>query len=308
MAGEPNHERAGAVARLLETDYLLGIRHVPLRLTLAGMAEVSASMGRTVSSGHVPPQRQGTSPGRPLAAGSAARPPRPAATVPATKPVDANRRKITRLDLPAEEYKHRLDHMRRLDDTRVKSCELCHLAKTRTKTVFGQGDLRTRLVFVGEAPGFDEDQQGRAFVGKAGQLLTKMIEAMGLSREWVFICNILKCRPPNNRTPAPEEINTCWPYLDEQLRTIRPDVIVALGRPAAQTLLRTTESIGKLRGVWHEYCPAGSTDDDGEPIALMPTYHPAYLLRSPGEKGKAWSDLQQVMTRFQLTPGQQHRV
>ena len=136
-------------------------------------------------------------------------------------------------------------------------------------------------------------------------MLTRMIEAMGLSREWVFICNILKCRPPDNRTPAPDEINACWPYLDEQLRTIRPEVIVALGRPAAQTLLRSTLTIGKLRGVWHDYYPSG-TVGEGEPIPLMPTYHPAYLLRSPGERGKAWSDLQQVMARLQLTrPGTQ---
>jgi DNA polymerase len=159
---------------------------------------------------------------------------------------------------------------------------------------------------VGEAPGFDEDQQGLAFVGKAGQLLTKMIEAMGLSREWVFICNILKCRPPENRTPAPDEISACWPYLDEQLRTIQPDVIVALGKPASQTLLRTDESIGRLRGVWHEYYPLGTpgeggTAGEGPAIALMPTYHPAYLLRSPNEKGKAWSDLKQVVARLGLT-------
>src|SRR5207249_3479394 len=114
-----------------------------------------------------------------------------------------------------------------------------------------------RLVFVGEAPGADEDQQGLAFVGKAGQLLTLMIQAMGLSREQVFICNILKCRPPENRDPAPEEISACWPYLDQQLRLIAAEVVVALGRPAAQTLLRTTESIGRLRGHWHEYYASG---------------------------------------------------
>jgi DNA polymerase len=214
--------------------------------------------------------------------------------------VHANRAKVVRLDMAGDEYKRRFEHLRNLDDKQVKICRKCHLGETRTKSVFGQGDLRTRLVFVGEAPGYDEDQQGLAFVGKAGQLLTKMIEAMGLSREWVFICNILKCRPPDNRTPAPDEISACWPFLDEQLRTIQPDVVVALGKPASQTLLRTDESIGRLRGVWHEYYPSG-TPGEGPPIALMPTYHPAYLLRSPGEKGKAWSDLKQVVAKLELT-------
>jgi DNA polymerase len=154
-------------------------------------------------------------------------------------------------------------------------------------------------VFVGEAPGRDEDQQGLAFVGRAGQLLTKMIEAMGLTRDEVFICNILKCRPPNNRDPAPDEVSSCWPYLDEQLRTIRPEVIVTLGKPAVQTLLRTNEAIGRLRGVWHEYYTSG-TPMVGEPTPLMPTYHPAYLLRNPNDKGKAWSDLKMVMAKLGL--------
>ncbi len=182
---------------------------------------------------------------------------------------------------------------------RVSQCTRCGLATTRTKTVPGQGNPAARLVFVGEAPGHDEDQQGLAFVGRAGQLLTKMIEAMGLTRDEVYICNILKCRPPENRDPAPDEISNCWPYLDEQLRIIRPEVIVALGKPASQTLLRTKEGISRLRGVWQEYHTSGSSAV-GEPTALMPTFHPAYLLRNPPEKGKAWSDLKQVMTRLGL--------
>jgi len=276
-------ERLGSVARLLETDYLFGVRHVPLKLP--------------------PTLRQSSSAAVPRTSGATARR-RPAAPAPAVGPVDANQARVLRLDMAAEEYQRRLKHLRNLDDKEVKVCRKCHLVETRTKSVFGQGDIRTRLVFVGEAPGFDEDRQGLAFVGKAGQLLTRMIEAMGLSREWVFICNILKCRPPNNRTPAPDEINTCWPYLDEQLRTIQPDVIVALGKPASQTLLRTDESIGRLRGQWREYYPSGVVGM-GEPIALMPTYHPAYLLRSPNEKGKAWSDLKEVVARLGLTlPGQ----
>jgi len=198
------------------------------------------------------------------------------------------------------ELAERREALRVLDDEQVKGCRKCTLCETRTKTVFGQGHAAARLVFVGEAPGHDEDMQGLAFVGRAGQLLTKMIEAMGLTRDEVFICNILKCRPPSNRDPAPDEVSSCWPYLDQQLRIIQPEVIVALGKPAAQTLLRTTEGISRLRGRWHEYFTSGSPLI-GPPTPLMPTFHPAYLLRSPGEKGKAWSDLQMVMVLLGLT-------
>jgi DNA polymerase len=186
-----------------------------------------------------------------------------------------------------------------LDTSQVSSCRKCELSTTRTRTVFGQGSADARLVFVGEAPGFEEDKQGLAFVGRAGQLLTKMIEAMGLSRDDVFICNVLKCRPPNNRTPAQDEISACSPYLFEQLQIIEPEVVCALGAPASQTLLRTREGIGRLRGRFHEFYPSG-TSNEGQVIPLMPTYHPAYLLRSPGEKSKAWQDLQMVMKRLGL--------
>ncbi len=276
-------QRRQSIARMLEMDYLLGVRHVPLKM----------------------PVILPTTPGIPPRSASAARPRVTPASAPAASAaasaatLAANQAKVVRLDMSVEEYNRRHVHLRDLDEQQVRKCHHCHLHLTRTKTVFGQGDIRTRLVFVGEAPGADEDQQGLAFVGKAGQLLTKMIEAMGIKREWVFICNILKCRPPENRTPAPDEINACWPYLDEQLRTIQPDVIVTLGKPAAQTLLRTDETIGKLRGVWREYHPSGGVGT-GTPIALMPTFHPAYLLRSPNEKAKTWSDLKQVMERFGL--------
>ncbi len=172
---------------------------------------------------------------------------------------------------------------------------------TRTRTVFGQGHAGARLVFVGEAPGYEEDQQGLAFVGRAGQLLTKMIVAMGLTRDEVFICNVLKCRPPNNRTPAADEISCCSPYLFEQLQIIQPEVVCALGAPAAQTLLGTKEGIGRLRGRFHEYHISG-TPLVGESVPLMPTYHPAYLLRSPGEKSKSWADLKMIMARLGLPP------
>ena len=188
----------------------------------------------------------------------------------------------------------RVDRLRVLDSEHVRGCTKCGLSRTRTQTVFGQGSPNARLVFVGEAPGFDEDRQGLAFVGRAGQLLTRMITAMGLTREEVFICNVLKCRPPNNRDPSAEEILACSPYLREQLSIIEPEVLVALGSPAAKTLLSTTESIGRLRGRFHEYYPSG-TIGSGPAIPVMPTYHPAYLLRNPNDKAKTWADLQMVM-------------
>jgi DNA polymerase len=171
-------------------------------------------------------------------------------------------------------------------------CTRCKLAPLRTNLVFGVGNPNAHLVFVGEAPGADEDAQGEPFVGKAGQLLTKMIEAMGYRREDVYICNILKCRPPGNRNPEPDEIEKCEPFLKAQLAALRPRVIVALGKFAAQCLLRDDTAISRLRGNFRSY----------EGIQLMPTFHPAYLLRNPAEKGKAWQDLQQVMRELGKAP------
>ena len=168
---------------------------------------------------------------------------------------------------------------------RLGECTRCKLAAGRTKLVFGVGDPAAELMFVGEGPGEDEDRQGEPFVGRAGQLLTKMIEAMGYRREQVYIANVVKCRPPGNRNPEPDEIEACEPFLRGQIEAIRAKVIVALGKFAAQTLLRDTSAISRLRGRWFEY----------EGVRLMPTFHPAYLLRSPGEKAKAWEDLQLVM-------------
>ena len=167
-------------------------------------------------------------------------------------------------------------------------CHRCRLGATRTNLVFGVGNPAARLVFVGEAPGGDEDQQGIPFVGEAGQLLTKIIQAMGFRRDEVYICNVLKCRPPQNRNPQPDEIEQCHPFLLRQLRAIGPEVIVALGTFAAQTLLRTKEPISRLRGVFHDY----------HGIPLMPTFHPAYLLRNAGMKREVWEDMQKVMKRL----------
>ncbi len=163
-------------------------------------------------------------------------------------------------------------------------CQRCKLAPLRTKLVFGVGNPDAHLVFVGEAPGADEDAQGEPFVGKAGQLLTKMIEAMGYGRQDVYICNILKCRPPGNRNPEPDEIEKCEPFLKAQLAALRPRVIVALGKFAAQCLLRDDTPISRLRGTFRSY----------EGIQLMPTFHPAYLLRDPNKKKEAWEDLKAV--------------
>ena len=164
-------------------------------------------------------------------------------------------------------------------------CHRCPLCQKRTHIVFGEGNPQARLAFVGEAPGADEDMQGRPFVGKAGQLLTKIIQAMGLTRQDVYICNILKCRPPSNRNPKPDEITTCEPFLVKQLQVIQPKVICALGTFAAHTLLKTEVPITILRGRFHTY----------QGIHLMPTYHPAYLLRNPGAKKKVWEDMQMIM-------------
>lgn len=168
-------------------------------------------------------------------------------------------------------------------------CRRCRLSQDRVQLVFGQGDPEADLLFVGEAPGRDEDLAGQAFVGAAGQLLTKMIKAMGFDREQVYIGNVIKCRPPRNRNPEPDEIGLCEPFLMAQVRAIQPRAIVTLGRFAAQTLLRTDQSIGRLRGGLHRF-----TLDDRE-MALAPTYHPAYLLRNAEAKRPVWEDLQRVM-------------
>jgi DNA polymerase len=181
---------------------------------------------------------------------------------------------------------------RRLPQIREElgDCQRCKLAPTRTKLVFGVGAEDAPLMFVGEAPGADEDRVGEPFVGRAGELLDKMIEAMGWTRSAVYIANTLKCRPPGNRTPEPDELEACTPFLAAQIAAIRPRVIVALGRPAAQTLLRTTAPISALRGKWHQ-TPAG--------VKVMPTFHPAYLLREPAKKRDTWEDLKLVIAELE---------
>ncbi len=184
------------------------------------------------------------------------------------------------------------DTLERIRDDIGPNCTRCKLHKGRTKIVFGVGNPKAELVFVGEGPGRDEDAQGEPFVGRAGKLLTQMIEAMGLRRQDVYICNVVKCRPPENRLPEKDEIATCSPYLFRQLGVIQPKVICCLGSCSAQTMLQTTEGISRFRGQWFDF--RGSK--------LIATYHPAYLLRNPAAKGEVWKDLQKVMAVLGLEP------
>lgn len=172
----------------------------------------------------------------------------------------------------------------------IGDCTRCKLHEGRTNLVFGDGNPKAKLVFVGEGPGRDEDMQGKPFVGRSGKLLTKIIEAMGLKREDVYICNVVKCRPPDNRTPEPDEMSTCEQFLFKQINSIKPDVIVCLGATAAKSILRTKASLGSLRGKFHMY--SGTK--------LMVTYHPAALLRNPNFKKPAWEDMQVVMKELGL--------
>jgi uracil-DNA glycosylase family 4 len=186
----------------------------------------------------------------------------------------------TKVELSKSE---KIEALRKLEE-QVKQCTKCELCKNRTNVVFGTGDPDADLMFVGEAPGYYEDEQGEPFVGKAGQLLTKIIESIGMKRGDVYIANILKCRPPENRNPDVNEIVMCSPHLIKQIEIIRPEIICALGTFAAQTLLDTKETIGKLRGKFFEY----------QSTKFLATYHPAYLLRNPGDKKKVWADIKKV--------------
>ena len=178
-------------------------------------------------------------------------------------------------------------NLKRLRDEAV-GCVRCELHQNRNTVVFGTGDENAELMFVGEAPGADEDRQGEPFVGRAGQLLTKIIEAVGYAREEVYIANVIKCRPPGNRNPKPTEVETCEPFLLKQIELIQPNVICALGTFAAQTLLRTDQKISALRGKFHDYSG----------VKVMPTYHPAYLLRNPHAKREVWEDMKMVIAEL----------
>jgi len=187
----------------------------------------------------------------------------------------------------------------------VRQCRKCNLGSQRTNAVPGEGNPNARILFVGEGPGADEDAQGRPFVGRAGKLLDKIIAACGLKRSDVFIANILKCRPPGNRDPRADEIINCFPYLQSQIEIINPEIIVALGAPAARTLLNTNKPIGQLRGQFHEYYAGLGRP----PIKLMPTYHTAYLLRNYSQENRkrVWEDMKKVLAELDLPIPEQGR-
>ncbi|MEL7238610.1 MAG: uracil-DNA glycosylase [Planctomycetota bacterium] len=193
---------------------------------------------------------------------------------------------------PPPEPKKRIELLQALNEQEVSGCTQCELHTTRTQTVFGEGNPEAKLMFIGEGPGQNEDETGRPFVGRAGQMLDKWIGAMGLQRQDVYIANVVKCRPPNNRVPTAVEVSTCTPYLHKQLDWIRPQVIVTLGLPSTRHLLKLNLPMGKMRGKWHAW----------RGIKVMPTYHPAYLLRAhtPANRRIVWDDLQQVMAELGL--------
>jgi uracil-DNA glycosylase family 4 len=205
--------------------------------------------------------------------------------------------------LPSAANLDRAGLLRLIADEIGPNCQRCKLGKLgRKQIVFGDGDPHAELIFVGEGPGADEDQQGLPFVGRAGQLLNNMIAAMGLKREQVYIANIVKCRPPGNRTPERDECETCSPFLMRQIGVIRPKVIVALGATAAKSLLGLNDSMAALRGRFYEFSPPGAVAEDGQPLVckLAVTYHPAFLLRDPRQKKETWKDLQIVMRELGL--------
>lgn len=213
------------------------------------------------------------------------------------EPAEATQQAVAdhREPIAASDKASALEALRHRHDT---TCPHCTAATTHTQCVFGEGDPDASIMFIGEAPGEEEDRTGRPFVGRAGQLLDKIIQAMGLKREEVYIANVLKSRPPNNRTPLAPEIDACGPFLAEQIRIIRPQVIVTLGGPATKLMLGTDIGITKLRGQWAEY-----HDEAAEvTVPVMPTFHPAYLLRNytPDARGKVWADMQEVLQRVGL--------
>jgi DNA polymerase len=230
----------------------------------------------------------------PVLAAAPRRAPEPSPTLSAPAPGPPARAVIVPPVTGASLFEERIenDSLERIRLDITPTCTRCKLHKARTQIVFGVGNPKAQLVFVGEGPGRDEDAQGEPFVGRAGKLLTQMIEAMGLKRPDVYICNVVKCRPPENRLPEADEIATCSPNLMRQLGVIQPKVICCLGACSAQTLLETNQGISRFRGEWFDF--RGSK--------LIATYHPAYLLRNPAAKGEVWKDLQKVMAVLGLEP------
>ena len=300
---EETVERLARSLRLrLEDDGRAGRVAVPRAAAANGTRRASLPAVAGAAAKHMQPAR--TAPGAtgPGAPGSASAPPAPS-RAPENRAADALREELATaaqhvegqdlFDFGSPDLEGgvgRQDALKRVADE-VAQCTLCkELAATRTRTVPGQGDPNARLVFVGEGPGEEEDRQGLAFVGRAGQLLTKMIDSINLTRDQVFIANILKCRPPANRTPAPDEIANCLPYLMRQLEILRPKILCALGGVAAQMLLQTRDGITRLRGRFHPY----------RGTLLMPTFHPAYLLRNytKDARQKVYDDMLKIQAEL----------
>lgn len=277
-----------AARQMVESDELMGGPYIPAKRNPLPPIKIAAPIKAPAAASpapHAPAARAaGTTP--PRSAAQAAAPTAPPPPMPDLPPLKPN--------MSPEEKREALAALAGAGD-----CKRCPLCEHRTNFVFGEGDPAAQLVFVGEAPGEDEDLQGRPFVGRAGQKLTEMITAMGLDRQQVYICNILKCRPPNNRTPAPSEALACRGFLLRQLQIIAPKVIVTLGNPATQNLLNTVVGITKLRGHWQKL-PNAAPGLEG--IAVMPTFHPSYVLRNytPQTRTLVWSDLKQVMEALGL--------
>ncbi len=273
----------------VETDRLLGVESVPFNApqpaTIPHAAPRSMPTDDVAATASVGSPRTSPIPHK-AAKSPAPTPPtsNPAPTYKPQLPIAAN-------PLPRET---KLTLLQAMDNDEVRRCTKCRLSEGRNNTVFGQGNPDAQIMFIGEGPGQNEDETGIPFVGRAGELLTKMIIAMGLSREDVFIANIVKCRPPENRAPLPDEVSACWDYLRRQIATINPAAIVTLGGPATKTLLGTKIGITALRGIWH---PFNGLQPDGPIIPVMPTFHPAYVLRAytVENRGRVWSDLKAVL-------------
>lgn len=268
-SAKPTGDRAfalRALAKHLEIERAFGVRGLPMPAEPQGPVGDATSPSAEAS----PAPEAAPTDSRPAAAATREAPPPEAGSA---------------VEAPAASKRADLEAMSR----EVAGCTRCPLAKTRNQTVFGEGNPDSDLMLIGEAPGAEEDRTGRPFVGKAGQLLTKILAAIGLERDEVFIANVLKCRPPGNRNPGPDEVACCFPFLAAQIETVRPRVICTLGAPATRTVLQTERGIGAMRGRTHDY----------EGIVVVPTYHPAYLLRNPADKVKTWHDIQLVQKLLQ---------
>lgn len=290
MPDDPRHELlqlARSARAWVEWVHDSGLDVAPTETDLGGVLDA-------LERGPAPPRRgaarsRGTSPAR--GRSGSPEPPRRAPPAPREEPrrAPAATPAPAPHGLPPEERRRRLEVLA----GEVSGCTRCPLHEGRTQTVFARGNPSAKVVFVGEGPGFHEDQQGVPFVGKAGQLLDKMIGAMGLSPDEVYICNVVKCRPPDNRKPQADEVQACVGYLQQQLDLIQPDVIVALGATGVQGLLGTSTGIMRLRGTWKLYRGR---------IPIMPTFHPAFLLRRPERKRETWNDLKAVLERLGRKP------